>query len=135
MDSLVSYDGADGAATVTMEDGKVNVMSLPMQAAIHEALDRAAADGAVVVLAGRTGIFSAGFDLATLRGGGPDGPAMARGGFALAARGLEFPHPAVAACTGHPIAVGAFLLCSCDHPLRAAGPVRFPPNRAPLRPS
>src|SRR5258708_31301926 len=97
MDPLVSYELADGVATVTMDDGKVNVMSLPMQAAIHEALDRAAADGAVVVLAGRTGIFSAGFDLATLRGGGPDGPAMARGGVPLAPPGLRVPPPVVAA--------------------------------------
>ncbi len=132
MDTLVSYELADGVATVTMDDGKVNVMSLPMQAAIHEALDRAAADGAVVVLAGRTGIFSAGFDLATLRGGGPDGPAMARGGFALAARVLEFPQPVVAACTGHAIAMGAFLLCSCDYRIGAAGQFRFTANEVAI---
>ena len=32
MDSLVSYDVTDGVATLVMDDGKVNVLSLPMQA-------------------------------------------------------------------------------------------------------
>ncbi len=93
MGNLVTYDVADGVATVVMDDGKVNVLSLRMLAAIHEALDRAEADRAAVVLAGRTGVFSAGFDLGTLRAGGPDGVAMGRGGFALAARVLSFPFP------------------------------------------
>ena len=132
MDSLVSYDMTDGVATLVMDDGKVNVLSLGMLAAIHEALDKAVADRAAVVLAGRTGVFSAGFDLGTLRAGGPDGVAMGRGGFALAARVLSFPFPVVAACTGHAIAMGAFLLCACDYRIGAAGGFKFTANEVAI---
>ncbi len=132
MDSLVSYEVTDGVATLVMDDGKVNVLSLRMQAAINEALDRAAADGAAVVLAGRTGVFSAGFDLGTLRSGGPDGLAMGRGGFALAARVLSFPFPVVAACTGHAIAMGAFLLCACDYRVGATGTYKLTANEVSI---
>ena len=132
MDGLVTYDVADGVATLVMDDAKVNVLSLRMQAAINEALDRAEADRAAVVLAGRTGVFSAGFDLGTLHAGGPDGVAMGRGGFALAARVLSFPFPVVAACTGHAIAMGAFLLCACDYRIGAAGGFKFTANEVSI---
>ena len=132
MDGLVTYDVADGVATLVMDDGKVNVLSLRMQAAINEALDRAEADSAAVVLAGRTGVFSAGFDLGTLHAGGPDGVAMGRGGFALAARVLSFPFPIVAAATGHAIAMGAFLLCACDYRIGAAGGFKFTANEVSI---
>ena len=46
MDALVTYQLADGIATIAMDDGKVNVMSLAMQSEINAALDRAIDDGA-----------------------------------------------------------------------------------------
>jgi enoyl-CoA hydratase/carnithine racemase len=117
----VTYDLADAVATITMDDGKRNVLSLAMLDALGDALDRAAADRATVVLAGRSGVFSAGFDLRVLAGGGPDGYRMVRSGFELAERLLGFPTPVVVACTGHAIAMGAFLLLAGDHRLGAAG--------------
>ena len=78
MNAPVTYDAADGVATITMDDGKVNVLSLGMLTEINAALDRAVADRAVVVLAGRDGVFSAGFDLGVLRGGGSRATAMVR---------------------------------------------------------
>ena len=50
MNQLVSYALADGVATITMDDGKVNVMSIAMQDELNAALDRANEDGAVVVI-------------------------------------------------------------------------------------
>lgn len=69
------------STTITMDDGKANVMSLPMQHALHDALDRTVTDNAVVLLRGRPGVFSGGFDLATLAGGGADALEVVRGGF------------------------------------------------------
>ena len=68
MSTLVGYELHDSIATITMDDGRVNALSLQMLAEIDAALDRAAANRAVVVLSGRDGIFSAGFDLRALRG-------------------------------------------------------------------
>ena len=53
MTSPVGYELNDSVATITMDDGKVNVLGPDMQAAINEALDRAEKDSAkAVVLAG-----------------------------------------------------------------------------------
>jgi enoyl-CoA hydratase len=132
MSERVRYSCADGIATIALDDGKVNVMSLPMQAEIHAALDRAERDGAVIVMRGRPTVFSAGFDLGTLKAGGLEGIAMVRGGFELSARILEIPAPVVMVCTGHAIAMGAFLLLSGDYLLGATGDYRLTANEVAI---
>jgi len=84
MADRVTYELAGSTATITMDDGKVNVLSEGMLAEIDAALDQAGADGAVVVLAGRPGVLSAGFDLDVLRGGGAGAVSMLRAGFETA---------------------------------------------------
>jgi enoyl-CoA hydratase len=117
----VGYDLDGQIATITMDDGKANVLSRAMQAEINEAFDRAEADKAVVILTGREGRFSGGFDLQVFAAGGPEAPDMLRGGFELSARMLSFPYPVVVACTGHAIAMGAFLLLSGDYRIGVSG--------------
>lgn len=132
MSELVHYESRDGIATITLDDGKVNAMSPAMQTAIHGALDRAENDGAAIILRGRPGLFSGGFDLATL-GGDTDGAiAMVRGGFELAARVQEIPAPVVMACTGHAVAMGTFLLLSGDYLLGAAGDYKLTANEVAI---
>lgn len=132
METRVSYHMDEGVGTITMDDGKVNALSLPMLAELNAAVDRAESDGAVVVLTGREGVFSAGFDLATLRAGGPDALAMVQGGFELAWRLLSFPTPVVMACSGHAIAMGMFLLLSGDYGIGAAGPYKITANEVAI---
>jgi enoyl-CoA hydratase/carnithine racemase len=132
MSPLVTYRLDDAVATITMDDGKMNVLSIEMFEQLGRAFDRAAADGAVVVLTGREGVFSAGFDLRVLGGGGPDAPRMVRMGFELAARVLASPTPVVVACTGHAIAMGVFLLLAGDHRVGARGPYRIGANEVAI---
>jgi enoyl-CoA hydratase len=132
MGALVSYHLEDQIAAIAMDDGKVNALSPAMLAELNEALDRAEADGAAVLLAGRPGVFSAGFDLTVLQSGGPAGVAMARAGFELAARVLAFPAPVIIACTGHAIAMGMFLLLAGDYRVGVAGSSRFTANEVAL---
>ncbi len=129
----LSYDLSDSIATIVMDDGRANALSLDMLRAIDAAFERARSDGAaVVVLAGREGRFSGGFDLATLRGGGPDALTMLRGGFELAEKILSFPRPVVIACTGHAIAMGVFLLLSGDYRIGAAGDFKIHANEVAI---
>jgi enoyl-CoA hydratase len=128
----VSYELRDGVATITMDDGKVNALSLDMLTEVGAALDRAEGDGAVVVLSGREGRFSAGFDLPVLRGGGPDALPMLLGGFELAERMLSFPLPIVVACSGHAIAMGVFLVLSGDYRIGARGPFKITANEVAI---
>ena len=130
MSTPVTYDLRDSIATIAMDDGKRNALSIEMLTGINRALDRASADRAVVIFTGREGAFCGGFDLRVLAGGGPDARAMVRTGFELAERILAFPAPVVVACTGHAIAMGAFLLLSGDYRVGAAGRTGSEPTRS-----
>jgi enoyl-CoA hydratase len=132
MDALVSYQLDDSVATITMDDGKVNVLSLAMLTELGVALGRAVADRAVVVLTGREGVFSAGFDLPVLRAGGTEAADLLRAGFDLAARLLAFPTPVLVACPGHAVAMGAFLVLSGDYRIGASGPYKLTANEVAI---
>ncbi len=132
MGTLVTCEVEDAIATITLDDGKVNVMSLEMLMQINAALDRAQADRAVVVLGGREGVFSAGFDLPVLRAGGSEAIAMVRAGFELAERVLSFPTPVVMACTGHAVAMGVFLLLSGDYRVGVPGYCKLTANEVAI---
>jgi enoyl-CoA hydratase len=132
MSTRVTYELRDAIATITMDDGKVNALSIDMLSEISDALDRARADRAVVVLTGRTGVFSAGFDMRVL--GAADAAAfeMLRVGFRLSERILSFPAPVVMACTGHALAMGAFLLLSADYRLGVSGAHKIGANEVAI---
>lgn len=122
MGSPVSYRHDKSIAVITMDDGKVNALGPAMQQALNEALDNADRDDVgAVVITGNDRVFSGGFDLKILTSGEAQ-PAidMLKGGFELSHRLLSYPKPVVMACTGHAIAMGAFLLSSGDH--RVAAP-------------
>lgn len=112
--TALTYALEEGIATIAIDDGKANVMSVSTLRALDAALDRAAADRAVVVLRGRPGMFSAGFDLAAFKRDPQETLEMLQAGAAMAERLLSFPHPVVAVCTGHAIAMGAFILLCAD---------------------
>ena len=89
----IHYGLRDGIATIRIDDGKRNALSPEVLREIYAALDRAEADGAVVILTGREDVFSAGFDLNVMRRGGTRALGMLRSGYALTARVLAYPHP------------------------------------------
>lgn len=132
MDALATYRLRESIGTIVMDDGKMNVLSPQMLSDLNGALDRAVADHAVVVLAGRAGVFSAGFDLKVLTAGGDDALGMLRAGFELAERLLSFPTPVVIACTGHALAMGVFLLLAGDYRLGADGPHKIGANEVAI---
>ena len=132
MSDVVTYQLKDSIATITMDDGKVNALSLQMFSELNAAFDRAKSDGAVVVFTGRDGKFSAGFDLGELGAGGPDAAALLRSGFDLAERILSFATPVVIACNGHAIAMGVFLLLSGDYRIGVDGPYKINANEVAL---
>ncbi|MBI5015264.1 MAG: crotonase/enoyl-CoA hydratase family protein [Deltaproteobacteria bacterium] len=114
MNTSLRYDLEGNVATITIDDGKANVMSVSMLGAIDAALSRAETDKAVVVIQGRPGMFSGGFDLAVFQRDKEELFAMLKAGAELTERMLKFPYPVLAICTGHAIAMGAFLLLCAD---------------------
>jgi len=125
-------DVSDGIAWITLDDGKVNAMSTEMLMEIGSRLDEAEAASAVTVIRGREGIFSAGFDMATLGQG--TGPAiqMVRAGARLIERLLAFPFPVVTACSGHAYPMGAFLMLAADSRFGVEGPYQIGMNETAI---
>jgi enoyl-CoA hydratase len=118
----VRYELEGPIATITMDDGKVNAFSIPMLQAVHSALDQAERDEAIVVLKGREKYFSAGFDLKGFSSGLDGLIEMLTLGATLSERILCFPRPVVAACSGHAIAAGSFILLAADVRIGVDGP-------------
>jgi enoyl-CoA hydratase len=111
----VTYEVTGSVATIAMNDGKVNALSFEMLAELNEALNAVESDQVAMVLTGRPGLFSAGFDLPVLTAGGPDTARLLKTGLELSYRLLSFPLPVVIACSGHAFAMGVFLLLSGDY--------------------
>lgn len=132
MSQLAHYQFAEGVSTITLDDGKVNAMSIAMQEAVHAALDQAERNGGVVVLAGNNKLFSAGFDLKVFQTGGEELRKMLRGGMELSQRLIEFPTPIVAAATGHAMAMGFFLVLSCDYRVGTNTDAKFCANEVAI---
>ena len=130
--TIVACDIENSVATIVMDDGKSNVISPRMLSQLNHALDRAEKENAVVVLTGREGIFSAGFDLKILKSGVFNAFNMLIGGFSLSKRLLSFPTPVVIACNGHAMAMGSFLLLSGDYRIGVAGGFKIAANEVEI---
>ena len=111
----------DGLAVIRLDDGKANAFSMPLLDAIGAALDRAEREAKAVVLIGRPGRFSGGFDLGVMNQGGDAMARLVTAGGRLALRLYDFPMPVVIACTGHALAMGAVLLLAGDLRIGAQG--------------
>ena len=107
-------------AILELDDGKANALGHDAIGSLVENLDKVQDAGAVVI-SGRPGKFSAGFDLAVMKSGEDAAREMLRSGVELFLKCYSFPRPIVAACTGHALAAGAILLMSCDLRIGAKG--------------
>ena len=121
-DKLATLKKEENISVITLDDGKANVFSTKMSTDINECLDEVSKEDGCIVLTGREGMFSAGFDSKTLQGGDMDQiQEMTTTGFKLLSRIFSFPRPVIAACSGHGIALGTFLLCCCDYRIGIKG--------------
>ena len=121
MADSVLFERTGDIAVVALDDGKVNALGPELLAGLQAALDRAEKEAKALVLTGRPGRFSAGFDLSVLGGGGAAGRDLVTRGAETALRLIDFPLPVVAACSGHAIAMGALLLLASDFRIGATG--------------
>jgi enoyl-CoA hydratase len=134
MSDRVAYRLHEGVATITMDDGKVNVMSAAMLRDLDAALDRAEKDQAVVVLrSARKGLFSAGFDLKVFAANDAEGSlGMVKAGAELALRLMSYPFPTLGVMQGHAFPMGTFLLLACDVRIGERGPFRMGLNEVAI---
>jgi enoyl-CoA hydratase len=110
----------ENVAVIQFDDGKANVYSHEALNDLGAALDQAR-EARAVLLVGRPGRFSAGFDLATMTAGTDNMRDLVKAGAVFVSRLLLEPLPVVAACTGHALAAGALVLLACDYRVGAEG--------------
>lgn len=131
--ALATYELRDTVAVITMDDGKVNALSPQMLAALNGHLDQAEAEAKAVLLRGRPGRFSGGFDLTVMTGGIEEMRALLVSGAELLLRLYGYPRPVVAACTGHALAAGALLLLASDRRVGAHGSFKIGLNEVSIQ--
>lgn len=117
---------------LTMDDGKANAMSFAMFEGLNQGLDLAAQAEKVVIIAGRAGRFSAGFDLTVMAQGGDATLTLLREGADLAYRLMTFETPVILAVTGHALAMGALLCLAADYRIGAIGDFKIGLNEVAI---
>ena len=121
-EKLATLNKDGNISTITLDDGKANVFSSKMSQDINQCLDEVATEEGCLIITGKEGMFSAGLDLKTIQSGDTDKILeMSTAAFKLLARIFSFPRPVIAACSGHGIALGTFLLCCCDYRIGVKG--------------
>jgi len=119
MSDVVQYEVRDRIAHVTITNGKANALSPDLVAALRATVAEASTDARALVLAGRPGRFSAGFDLQVMTSSLEGMRALVTAGAELLLDIFTAPIPVVAACTGHALAAGGLLLLACDYRIGA----------------
>jgi len=117
----VNYTVKQSIAIIRLDDGKANAVNHALIEGINISLDKAKDDAKAVVLTGRPGKFSAGFDLSVLRSGPKAGFELVTEGAKMLLKLFLHPQPVVAASTGHSIAAGAFMLLASDTRIGSKG--------------
>ncbi|WP_405226099.1 crotonase/enoyl-CoA hydratase family protein [Lentisalinibacter sediminis] len=132
MTALLEVTEHETHCLLTMDDGKANALSFDMLDSLNAGLDRAAAAGKVVIIAGRPGKFCAGFDLSVMGQGGEDAARLLRQGAEIANRLLTFETPVVLAVSGHALAMGALLCLSADYRIGTEGDYKLGLNEVAI---
>ncbi len=118
---MMNYEQNGDVALLHFDDGKANAVSHDLVAAMNEGLDQAEKDAKAVIVHGRAGRFSGGFDLKEISKGPEAAQALLNKGAHMMLRMFSHPQPLIAACTGHAIAAGAFMLLACDSRVGTSG--------------
>ena len=119
-------------AIFEFDDGKANALGHELIEQFFFALAEAESEAKGLLIAGRQGVFSAGFDLKEIKKGGRAAAELVKKGAKLFHRMFDFPKPLVACCAGHAVAAGAFLLLSCDYRIGCRGPFKYGLNETAI---
>lgn len=130
--SLIQSETIDDIRVLRLDHGKPNSISTDMARTLLAELAKAEQDANAVVLLGRPGMFSGGFDLGVMKQGAAAAREMVKTGGQLLAAILEHPKPIVTGCGGHAIAMGAFLVMAGDYRLGARGDFKLGLNETAI---
>ena len=121
-DPIATLSKDSDISIIKLDDGKANAFSYDMLSQVNELLAKVPRDSGALVITGREGLFSGGFDLKTLATGDMEKiTKMVQLGYNLLLELFSFDRPIVAAVSGHSIALGLFVTCSADYRIAIDG--------------
>ncbi|MEM7097239.1 MAG: crotonase/enoyl-CoA hydratase family protein [Pseudomonadota bacterium] len=129
---MLDYKLVGKVGVIGLDDGKANAVGHNFVDAMNEGLDRAEAEASGVLITGRPGLFSAGFDLKEFENGPEATSALVNKGAHMLLRLFRHPQPVVVACAGHAVAAGAFTLLACDVRIGAEGDFKIGLNETAI---
>lgn len=132
MSALAKVEIEDAIATITLDDGKANALGFTMMEHINTALDEAEAGADVIVITGRPGVMTAGFDLNVMRNEPDRVMDLVTQGGQMLVRIFASPKPVLLASPGHGIAAGALLMLSGDYRISVAGDFKYGLNESAI---
>jgi enoyl-CoA hydratase len=133
VNNSLNYELDGEVAVITLDDGKANACGFAMLDAINAALDRAQAEARAVLLLGRPGVLSGGFDLKVIKGGDANElDRLLKLGVRTLMRLYGHPQPLVTAATGHALALGALILLASDYRFGVAGEFKIGLNETAI---
>lgn len=119
----------DTTAIITLDDGKANAINLDWMENFMALFTQAEKEAKAIIVTGKAGVFSGGFDLKWLAGATREELSqLLNDASEMLCRIYESPLPIVAACSGHAIAMGSFFLCACDTRIGINGDYKFGAN-------
>ncbi len=128
----MKYEQLDSVAVLHLDDGKANAVGYQLMDAVDEALTKSERDAGALILHGREGVFSAGFDLKEMQKGADAASKLVGRGAKMFLRMFAHPQPLLVACTGHAIAAGGFMLLAADNRIGAAGDFKIGLNETAI---
>ena len=121
-DPIATLSQEGDISIIKLDDGKANAFSYDMLSQVNELLAKVPRDSGALVITGREGLFSGGFDLKTFATGDMEKiTKMVQLGYRLLLELFSFDRPIVAAVSGHSIALGLFVTCSADYRIAIDG--------------
>ena len=130
--STVHTENRDGICLLRLDHGKANSISEAVSSELMAALEDADKTADAIVLLGRPGMFSGGFDLPTMAEGPAAAAAMVKAGGHLLMAIYDHARPVVVGCTGHAIAMGAFMAMAGDYRIGARGAFKIGANETAI---
>ena len=132
MNEFVKYQSEENYAIITINNGKANAISHEVIEGLNSSLDKAEQENKVVILTGKGGVFSGGFDLKVMTKSPKSAIELVTKGSKLSLRMLSYSQPIIVACNGHAIAKGAFLLLSSDYRIGLEGDFKIGLNEVAI---
>ena len=129
---FVKSEMQDGICVLRLDHGKPNSISKAVADELMSGLSQAEESADAVVILGRAGMFSGGFDLPTMGKGPVAVREMLTAGAKLLMAIYDHPKPIVIGCSGHAIAMGVFITMAGDERIGASGEFKLGANETAI---